>query len=51
MDKMGKCTIAEGVETEEELSLVREIGFDRAQGFILSRPLDGDALLELLGRS
>ena len=51
MGKMGKCTIAEGVETDEELLLVRDIGFDRAQGFILSKPLDGEALLELLGRS
>lgn len=30
--------IAEGIETEQELSIVREIGLDLVQGFLLGRP-------------
>lgn len=35
---MGMQTIAEGVETEEELEAVRAIGFDYAQGYWIERP-------------
>ncbi|HMB51678.1 MAG TPA: EAL domain-containing protein [Thermoanaerobaculia bacterium] len=35
---MGMRTIAEGVETEEELEEVRKIGFDYAQGYWIERP-------------
>ena len=31
--------IAEGVESKEELSVVRSLGCNRAQGFLISRPL------------
>jgi EAL domain-containing protein (putative c-di-GMP-specific phosphodiesterase class I) len=31
--------VAEGVETEEQLRRLRELGCDRAQGFLLARPL------------
>lgn len=31
--------IAEGVETEQQLGLLRELGCDEIQGFLLSRPL------------
>ena len=35
-----KCTIiAEGIETEEELSSLRELGVDKAQGYLLGRPM------------
>jgi EAL domain-containing protein (putative c-di-GMP-specific phosphodiesterase class I) len=30
--------VAEGVETEAQLGLLREMGFDCAQGFLLGRP-------------
>ena len=35
---MGMRTIAEGVETKEELETVRQIGFDYVQGYHLERP-------------
>lgn len=34
----GILTVAEGVETPEELASVMELGFDLAQGFYLARP-------------
>ena len=40
--------IAEGVETEAQLTYLRDLGCDWAQGYYLSRPLPWDDLLELL---
>jgi len=37
--KTNKLLVAEGVETEQEFRVVKEIGFDLAQGFFLSHPL------------
>jgi EAL domain-containing protein (putative c-di-GMP-specific phosphodiesterase class I) len=34
----GMKTVAEGVETNEQLQLLRRIKCDQAQGFLLSRP-------------
>ncbi len=36
--------VAEGVETTEQLEAVRSLGCDIAQGFLISRPLDADAV-------
>ena len=36
---LGKMTVAEHVENEETLRLVKEIGFDYAQGYLLGRPV------------
>jgi|GEM_PF-5251975 len=36
--------IAEGVETAQELNILREIGCDAGQGYLFSRPLDFSAL-------
>jgi len=36
---LGMTTVAEGVETEEQLELVAEAGCTDAQGFLISRPL------------
>lgn len=36
--KLGMITIAEGIETEEQLQFLREIGCDRFQGYYLGRP-------------
>jgi len=44
-------TIAEGVETLEQVELLRELGCERAQGYYFARPVpEGDAA-ELLGRA
>jgi diguanylate cyclase (GGDEF)-like protein/PAS domain S-box-containing protein len=37
---LGIKTVAEGVETKEQLDLLREIGVDYLQGFYLSKPVD-----------
>lgn len=36
---LGYRVVAEGVEAEEELAFLREIGCDEIQGFIIARPL------------
>jgi EAL domain-containing protein (putative c-di-GMP-specific phosphodiesterase class I) len=42
---LGLSATAEGVETLEQLRLVREIGCDLAQGYFISAPLEPQALL------
>ncbi len=37
--------VAEGVETSEQLEIIRELGCDRAQGFLLGRPMPAPDLL------
>ena len=47
---LGMTVVAEGVETQEQLDVVRAIGCDLVQGFLYSRPLapeDATALLRL----
>ncbi|WP_433293224.1 putative bifunctional diguanylate cyclase/phosphodiesterase [Actinoplanes sp. CA-030573] len=47
--RFGMRTIAEGIENDVQLALLREMGCDYAQGYLLSRPLpasDATALLE-----
>ena len=38
------ATVAEGIETAEQASLISRLGCDRGQGFLYCRPLDADAL-------
>jgi diguanylate cyclase (GGDEF)-like protein/PAS domain S-box-containing protein len=45
------AVVVEGVETEAELQLLRDMGHRYIQGFLMSRPLPAPALAELLGRS
>jgi EAL domain-containing protein (putative c-di-GMP-specific phosphodiesterase class I)/CheY-like chemotaxis protein len=42
--RLGLQTVAEGVETEDDWSLLREIGCDVAQGYFIGRPMPGDGL-------
>jgi EAL domain-containing protein (putative c-di-GMP-specific phosphodiesterase class I) len=45
---LGFETIAEGVETEEQLDMLRRQGCEAAQGYLISRPLRALALADLL---
>ena len=44
----GMRSVAEGVETDEQWAAVRELGFDRAQGYLFGRPLTTDQVTRLL---
>jgi diguanylate cyclase (GGDEF)-like protein len=50
--KLGMTTVAEGVETQEQLRLVREAGCTAVQGYLLARPQSIDVTREkfLAGR-
>lgn len=41
---MGISVIAEGVETSEQLTSIREIGINNAQGYLIARPLESFAV-------
>ncbi len=43
--------IIEGVETEEELAIIRSLGGEMVQGYYYSRPMSGDAVLDYLASS
>ncbi|MGP8253579.1 MAG: EAL domain-containing protein [Terracidiphilus sp.] len=45
---LGMDVVAEGVETREQHSLLRDLGCRYGQGFLFSRPLCAEAITELL---
>jgi diguanylate cyclase len=45
---LGRLTVAEGAETGEQATALRELGSDAIQGYFYSRPLPEDALLQRL---
>jgi diguanylate cyclase (GGDEF)-like protein len=45
---LGLHVVAEGVETAEQESFLREVGCDALQGFRLARPLSADEVVRLL---
>lgn len=47
---LGMRTVAEGVESAEELSCLRDLGCDLVQGYLLSRPLAPEAVFALLSQ-
>lgn len=48
---LGLKVVAEGVETEAQLAVLREQRCDAIQGYLISRPLPADACLALLERA
>ena len=47
---LGMETVAEGVESEEQVILLREMGCDFAQGYHFAEPLPREAVSEFLAR-
>ncbi len=45
---LGMDALAEGIETQEQLAIVRDMGCGFAQGFLFARPLPADEILELI---
>lgn len=50
-NSIGVATVAEGVETEEQLEILRLLGCRLAQGYLFSRPVDADEFAGLLDRT
>lgn len=46
--RLGIATVAEGVETEADWQLLRTLGCDLAQGFLIARPMPAEELLPWL---
>ena len=46
--QFGVSVIAEGVETERQVQRLKHYGIDKAQGFLFSRPVDADTVLDKL---
>jgi diguanylate cyclase (GGDEF)-like protein/PAS domain S-box-containing protein len=47
---LGLDTVAEGVETEEQLTILRSLGCDLGQGYLFGRPAPIDETVQLLAR-
>ena len=45
---LGKFVIAEGIETVEQLAQLRTLGCKYGQGYLFSKPLDGEAVEKLI---
>ena len=48
VNRLGYKTIAEGVEHQEQLDYLREIGCEYVQGYLMGRPMPRQQLEELL---
>lgn len=47
--EMHKKTLAEGVETEEQIALLKRLGCDYLQGYYFSKPVSRSEFLEVIG--
>jgi len=48
---LGMRTVAEGVETTEQLQVLSSLGCDEFQGYLFSRPVESTSILEMLRES
>ena len=48
---LGMDTVAEGIETLEQANVVNELQCDKGQGYLYSKPLLPDALVEWIGKA
>jgi EAL domain-containing protein (putative c-di-GMP-specific phosphodiesterase class I) len=39
-DSLGMSTVAEGIETEAQAAVIQQLGCQRGQGYLFSKPLD-----------
>ncbi len=44
-------TVAEGIETQEELQFLRALNCDRMQGYLFSKPISAEEMTEFLART
>ena len=50
-DALNLSSVAEGVETPEQAQVLRDLGYQSAQGYLYSRPLPPDGIAAILARS
>ena len=48
---LGKQVIAEGIETGEQLALLRSLGCDYGQGYLFSKPMEPEAARKLMAEA
>lgn len=46
---MGLCVVAEGVESQEQLAMLRLIGCDEIQGYLFGKPLPAESYADITG--
>lgn len=49
--KLGYGIIAEGIETSEQLDILKNLGCDMAQGYLFSKPVSADEISKLLSKA
>lgn len=47
---LGMAVVAEGVETAEQLALLQQLGCNEVQGYLIARPMDAGAMVEVLSK-
>ena len=50
-ESLGMDTCAEGVETHDDLHLIRELGCSHVQGYIFGKPVEGEDARQIANRS
>lgn len=48
---LGMEVTAEGVETEAQYNLLKELSCDHVQGYLLSQPIDAESITDLLKKN